>query len=182
MGLIILRPTGLHWINDSGDNPFDLCAHAGVEFQIEREILISPSDGVWTVSAAALYLLRTWSQPHKKAEGIGVQLFPCCGNGIFEVEGQDDVVVIGCNSGIDFDVVQLGEEILLAAEDGTEYRAAVADWRRAVCQFSDAVRAFYEVSSRKKPAYAAERRAYEKFLAEWSRRRLAAESAETWSP
>jgi hypothetical protein len=179
MGLIVLRPTSLHWINDSSDNPSDLCAHSSVEFRIEGDKLISPSDGDWTVSAAALYLLRTLSQPHKKADGIGDQLFPCCGYGIFEVDGQDDVLIFGCNSGIDFEVVQIGDEVLLTAEDGTEYRVTLADWRAAVCQFSDAVRAFYEASSPKEPEDDAERKAFQKFVAEWSRRRLLAESART---
>jgi hypothetical protein len=173
MALIILRPTNLHWINDAADNPSDLCAHSPVEFRVEGDTLIRPSDGDWTVSAAALYLLRTLSQPHKKAGGIGDQLFPCCGNGIFEVEGQDDVLIVGCNSGIDFEVVQIGDEVHLTAADGTEHRVAMSDWRSAVCKFSDAVQAFYAGSSPKQPEDEFERRSFQKFMAEWSRRRSA---------
>jgi len=55
--MISLRPTGLHWINGSTDDPADLCAHAGVEFEIDGDVLIQ--GGQWTVNAAAVYLLRT---------------------------------------------------------------------------------------------------------------------------
>jgi hypothetical protein len=133
-------------------------------------MLIDPGDGDWTVTAAALYLLRTLSQPHNKAEGIGDQ-FPSCGNGIFEVEGQDDVLIIGCNSGIDFAVVQVGDEVLLTAEDGTEHHVAFADWRTAVYKFSDVVQSIYKSSSPKELEDDSDRRSFEKFMAEWSRRR-----------
>jgi hypothetical protein len=173
--MIILRPTDLHWIGGSTDDPADLCAHSGVEFSVGKTTLIKPSDGDWTVSAAALYLLRTLSQPHTKERPIAEHLFPCCGNGIFEIEGQDDVQIVGCNSGIDLTVEQIEEEVLLTAKDGTQYRVAVSDWRRAVCEFSDAVQAFYTASSPKKPEDDWEQRSFRKFLSEWSRRRLLAE-------
>src|SRR5258708_2704438 len=62
MPLIILRPTNLHWINGSADDPADLCAHAGVDFRIGGDTPLRGGD--WNVSAAALYLLRMLSQPH----------------------------------------------------------------------------------------------------------------------
>ena len=61
--MITHRPTNLHWI-DAINDAADLCAHSGVDFRIGDSILVKPSDGDWTVSAAALYLLRTLSQPH----------------------------------------------------------------------------------------------------------------------
>jgi hypothetical protein len=146
-----------------------------VEFSIGESVLVKPGDGEWTVSAAALYLLRTLSQPHTKLQPIAEHLFPCCGNGIFEVEGQDDVQIVGCNSGIDFEVVQIDDEVLLTAKDGDQHRVTVSDWRRAVYEFSDAVRAFYAASPPKEPEDDWEQRSFRKFLSEWSRRRLLAE-------
>jgi len=175
--VIILRPTNLHWIDGSLDGTEDLCAHSGVDFRIGDSVLVQPSDGDWTVSAAALYLLRTLSQPHTKEQPITEYLFPCCGNGIFEVDGQDDVQIVGCNSGIDFEVLQVGDEIILTVQDGTQFRIAFSDWRRAVCDFSDSVRAFYSASSPKEPEDDWERRSFDKFLAEWSRRRSIVEAA-----
>lgn len=175
--MIILRPTNLHWIDGSVDDSEDLCAHSGVDFRIGDAVLVKPRDGEWTVSAAALYLLRTLSQPHTKQQPITEYLFPCCGNGIFEVEGQDDVQIVGCNSGINFEVVRIGGDVVLTADDGKQHRATFSDWKQAVCAFSDSVRAFYSASSPKNPEDDWEERSFRKFLSEWSRRRSQAEIA-----
>jgi hypothetical protein len=173
--MITLKPTTLHWI-DSVNAAADLCAHSAVDFRIGNSILVKPSDGDWTVSAAALYLLRTLSRQHTKQHPITEHLFPCCGNGIFEIEGQDDVQIVGCNSGIDFEVVRTGDEVMLTADDGKEYRIAISDWKKAVGEFSDSVRAFYESSPPKVPEDEWEKRSYFKFLSEWSRRRSFADA------
>jgi hypothetical protein len=60
----------LHWINGSADDRADLCAHARVEFRTNGDVLIRPDDGIWTVSAAAVYLLRTLSRQHTKSEPV----------------------------------------------------------------------------------------------------------------
>ena len=172
--MIVLRPTNLHWI-DGIDDSADLCAHSGVEFRIGASVLIELRRGDWTVSAAALYLLRTLSRPHTKQQPITEYLFPCCGNLIVEVEGEDDAMIVGCNSGIDFEVEQVGSEILLTARDGAQHRVTVSDWRGAVCEFSDAVQAFYRASSPKQPEDDWEQRGFGKFMSEWTRRRLHAD-------
>lgn len=175
--MIILRPTNLHWIDGSLDDAEDLCAHSAVDFRIGDSILVKPSDGDWTVSAAALYLLRTLSQPHTKKQPLTEFLFPCCGNGIFEVEGQDDVQIVGCNSGIDVEVLRVDDEIIVTVRDGTQYRVSFSEWEAAVWNFSDLVRAFYSASSPKEPEDDWERRSFNKFLAEWSRRRSTGDAA-----
>ncbi len=175
--MIVLRPTNLHWINGSLDDTADLCAHSPVDFRIGESVLVKPSDGEWTVSASALYLLRSLSQPHTKQKPITEFLFPCCGDGIFEVEGQDDVQIVGCNSGINFEVLQIDDEVILTLQDGTQYRVAISDWRKAVRDFSDSVRAFYATSSPKQPEDDWEQESFRKFLAEWSRRRSNVDAA-----
>jgi|KBSSwiStaDraftv2_1062776.scaffolds.fasta_scaffold2003027_1 hypothetical protein len=172
--MITLRPTSLHWLNEALDDPADLCAHSGVEFVIDGDVLIQQNDGNWTVSAAALYLLRTLSQPHRR--NLQEQkLFPCCGHGLFEIEGHD-VLILGCPNGIDFDVVQTKGEVVVTTVDGREHWLAAPDWRQAVCAFSDAVRAFYVASSPKRPADDVDKQGYAKFMSEWTRRRSIAEN------
>lgn len=173
--MIHLRPTNLHWIDGSIDDSEDLCAHSGVDFRIGDAILIKPTDGDWTVSAAALYLLRTLSKQHTKQQPLTDYLFPCCGNGIFEVEGQDDVQIVGCNSGIDFEVVRMDDDVILTAKGGAQHRVALSDWKKAVCEFSDSVRAFCAASSPKEPEDELDGRSFRKFMSEWSRRRALAD-------
>ena len=173
--MILLLPTRLHWINDSSDDPCDLCAHSPVLFQIGEESLIRPEDGVWTVSAAALYLLRTLSQSHINSQRVAEHLFPCCGNGIFEVEDNDDVLILGCNSGIDFQIIQNGSCVEINTMHHDRYHVSLTEWKKAICAFSDSVWDFYESSSPKIQEGNFERRSYARFMSEWPRRRLLAD-------
>jgi hypothetical protein len=164
---ITLRPTNLHWL-EGVDDRCDVCAHSSVEFSIDGSALVTEKAGDWTVSAAALYLLRTLTQPHKRNGDPGQQLFPCCGNGLFE--GEDgDVVIVGCNSGADFDIAHDGDEVIITAADGREYCVGIAEWRKAVCTFSDLVHEFYASSAPKEPGDDAP--AFQQFMTEWQRRR-----------
>jgi hypothetical protein len=164
---IILRPTNLHWLEGTEDR-YELCAHSGVEFCIDGHALITESAGDWTVSASALYLLRTLSKPHNRSLHTGQQLFPCCGNGLFEGDGED-VVIVGCNAGIDFEVSRDGDDVVISSPEGKEYCVGGREWRDAVCRFSDLVQEFYASSARKEPGEDAP--AFQSFMAEWRRRR-----------
>ena len=175
INVITLQPTDLHWINGSIDDPADLCAHSPVEFRIDDATLIKPSDGDGTVSASAVYLLRTLSQPHTKQQPVAEHLFPCCGNGMFDVEGQDDVLIIGCNTGIDFEVVRAVDEIFVTLAAGTQCVVTASAWIVAVCDFADKVQAFYASSSPKNPEDDADRAGFIKLTTEWARRRQLAE-------
>src|SRR6516165_605755 len=104
--VVILQPVSLRWIQGAADDPKDLCAHGDVEFRIGDGVLLDPTTGKdLTVSAAALYLLRTLSVPHTKDAPVGDHLFPCCGFNMYDVPGQQDVVVCGCFHGEDFEVL-----------------------------------------------------------------------------
>lgn len=167
---VTLLATNLHWLEGVEDR-YGLCAHARVLFCIDGVTLIAEKDGIWTVSAAALYLLRTLLRPHVRNENL-TQLFPCCGNGLFE--GEDgEVVIVGCNSGVDFNVVHDGGEVVIAGADGREHFVEADVWRSAVCQFSDLVQGFYDCSAPKDPGDDAP--AFRLFMTEWKRRRSLAE-------
>ncbi len=104
--MIILRPVDLRWIQGAADDPKDLCAHGGIEFRIGSDVLLDPARSTdVTASAAALYLLRTLSVPHTKAVGVADQLFPHCGFCMFDDPGKEDVIILGCNVGEDFEVL-----------------------------------------------------------------------------
>lgn len=170
---VVLRPLGLCWIKGAPDDPADLCAHGHVEFRIGDALLVDPATGPEvTVSAAALYLLRTLSRPHTKAQPVADHLFPCCGFGMFSVAGQEDAVVVGCPNGIDFEVLHVDEEtgIVVRTDDGRELRVAWSAWAEAVYQFADLVAEFYARSSPKKPS-ADDVSGFRSFAAEWGRRR-----------
>lgn len=168
--MITLQPTRPHWITDDGDDPTDLCAHSAVDFRVGAAVLVSPESGDWNVSAAALFLLRTLSRPHTKADPVCEHLFPCCGHTMVPTE-TGDVIVLGCPNGIDVEVIPIGSDVLLRSSDGTEQRVPKEEWRAAVIAFSDAVQRFFEQSLPKEPGDDFNKSGYECFMAEWTRRR-----------
>jgi hypothetical protein len=126
-----------------------------------------------TVSAAALYLLRTLSVPHTKDAPIGDHLFPCCAFSMYDVIDQEDVVICGCPSGDDFEVFHDvgGACVVVRAGDGREWQVEWPEWRTGVFEFADKVSHFYGECSPKEPFKAEDAKGFRKFAAEWGRRR-----------
>ena len=170
---LTLRTLNLRWIQDAADDPRDLCAHGNVEFCIDGDELLGPeNDRTLTVSAAALYLLRTLALPHTRERPVGSHLFPCCGFAMFEVAGEQDVGICGCCNGEDFEVLHRvsGDGVVIRAADGREWQVKWPEWRTAVFEFADQVSAFYAVGSPKEPE-ADDEAGFLKFASEWERRR-----------
>ncbi|MDB4766848.1 hypothetical protein OAG71_04090 [bacterium] len=169
--MISLLPTRLHWIKDDGkDDPKDLCAHSPVRLEINGDTLVAPEDGDATVSAAALYLLRTLEADHTKLNPVGDQLFPCCGHGMFDT-GDADVVISGCPNGSEVFVERLGDITRLTTPAGVSYEVPNDEWRGAVHDFSDAVLDFYKQSASKTPHDDEQSAGFAKMMCEWKRRR-----------
>jgi hypothetical protein len=158
--------------------PWDQCAHAGVVFTIDSRPFVGGSDAEEiTVSAAALFLLRTLTHDHTAANSVAEssQLFPHCGFTAHPVEGRFPVVVYGCNVGIDLDIRHSADTVSVRAEDGTEATVTAVEWRDAVVGFVDAVRAFYDASPPRQPfGDEFEDEGWRVFWNEWTERRTAA--------
>lgn len=170
---VIVRPVKLSWIKGAADDPADICAHGHVDFRVDDDQLIDPErDMEVTVSAAALYLLRTLDREHTKQSQVGEQLFPCCGFVMYDEGTSPDVLIIGCPSGIDFEVRHGPgrDHVVVRAGDGREWRIASPDWQSAVFSFADAVSDFFATASPKTPS-AEDEPGFRKFVAEWQCRR-----------
>ena len=164
----------LRWIRD-GDRTDDLCAHGIVTVRIGDHLMGGSGEGSFTVSAAALYLLRTLTRNHTKSDPVAEHLVPCCGHFMIPLdEGhEDDVLIIGCNHGIDWEVMHTGDHVSLIA-DVVAVTMPLTDWAEAVRTFSDTVQAFYDRSAPKLPG-TDDAAGYEAFRREWTRRRRMAE-------
>jgi hypothetical protein len=170
--VVTLRPVNLHWIQNAADDPNDLCAHGDVEFRIADEVLLDTSGRDLTVSAAALYLLRTLSAPHNKTAPVGDHLFPCCGFAMWDTPDREDVVICGCPNGEDFEVLHdvTGAGVIVRTTEGGEWVVSWPEWREAVFAFADRVSRFYDACSPKQPSDG-DAAGFRKFQAEWKRRR-----------
>jgi hypothetical protein len=170
--VVVLEPVNLRWINGAADDPADFCAHGDVEFRIGPDVLLNTSGCELTLSAAALYLLRTLSVPHTKQAPVGDQLFPCCGFSLYDIAGEPDVVICGCSNGEDFEILHEpdGGGVLIRSDAGGEWRVSWPEWRIAVLAFADQVSEFYTACS-PKVVGPDDEPGFQKFKSEWQRRR-----------
>ena len=153
------------WLDGLEDDPGDYCAHAHAVALIGDETLQYEA----TVSATALYLLKSLTEDHRAHQEE--QFLPCCGFNIFQKnDGSGDVVILGCPNGIDWDLVHSGDTVILTTESGAQTVVPFGEYRKEVLAFADKVEAFYRSQPPRKPA-ADDAAAYQAFWEEWHRRR-----------
>jgi hypothetical protein len=143
VNLELLRP---HWINDKGDDPSDQCAHGFIDLSINGIEFSSESDGEWTVSAAALFLLRTVTSDHSPQDSVaeGNFLLPCCGFTICpSEESRYPYCILGCNNGID-PSIRHSRGTVQVSLDNKSAVVPLHEWAKAVLRFSDQVQEFYD--------------------------------------
>lgn len=75
MGTFHIEGWDFQWITGAADDPEDLCLHGSVRVHIGDTVL----EDVGTVSATALYLLKSLTEDHKM-NAEDVQMIPCCGH------------------------------------------------------------------------------------------------------
>lgn len=159
--------TGLSWIDGRQDDPEDLCAHGHAVAQIGDETFAYDA----TVSATALYLLKSLSEDHWMGEGE--QFLPCCG---FSIYARDDTLsavdIIGCPNGVDWSVVHDGGLVRLVTPSGRETLVSRDEYQKTVYAFADKVEAFYQSCGPKVlPGDKLDREGYLAFWNEWHRLR-----------
>jgi hypothetical protein len=146
MQMIKLLVQELQWIKGSKDDPEDHCAHGRVFFTVNETEFVKPDDGVWTVSASALYLLRTLTENHTAENSVADgYLFPCCGFVVLPIGGRFKVLCLGCMNGIELEIIHQVDTVTINSSAGSEV-VPKTEWTRAVLDFTDSVRQFYRSS------------------------------------
>ena len=172
--MITLKAHELGWVRGKADDPEDQCAHGLVEFLIDKTTFVKPEDGTWTVSAAALFLLRTLSLDHTPEDSVTENnyLFPCCGFNVWPSKGKFKVVCSGCPNGIDVRVCHNRKEgtVVISSPKGIE-TVSESEWNCAVLGFVAQIQAFYNGNSpKKKITDKLDRSGWKAFWQEWEQR------------
>lgn len=157
----------LSWIDGSRDNSEDLCLHGhAVAIIGDRKLEYDA-----TVSATALYLLKTLTEDHVIFHDN--QMLPCCGFFMIPNSKLDNVVISGCPNGIDWSVLHNDDDsVTLELEDGTKEIVPMAEYRDEVYRFADMIEGFYlSCSPKVMPKDEFDRNGYVAFWNEWHRRR-----------
>lgn len=147
--MITLEVHDLQWINGSPDDPKDQCAHGRVQFEVNNTTFVQLDDGLWTVSASALYLLRTLTEEHTRENSVADGfLFPCCGFDAWLIGSRFKVVCMGCLDGIDVEITHSNGFVTISNTTFSESITSSA-WRDVVISFAAKVRHFYLTSTPK---------------------------------
>ncbi|GAB3723045.1 hypothetical protein GCM10028861_24490 [Flavobacterium koreense] len=164
--------TEIHWLFKE-DIQADLCAHGKVKVEIGDELIAGIKDDEdWTISATALFLLRTLDRNHTKENQVGEHLIPCCGHFFVFNNEMEEVYVGGCSKGIDWEVIHENGNVKFKTETGKETLVEFDFYKTQVIKFVDKVEQFYVESGEKKiPEDEFDRNAYLEFWNEWKTRR-----------
>lgn len=148
------------------DYPEDLCLHGHAVARIADQTLEYDA----TVSATALYLLKSLTEDHIMYQDI--QMLPCCGHTLIANEDLSEVVISGCPNGIDWSVIHNDDIVVLELEDGTKDHISLDEYRAEVFRFADMIEDFYKACTPKvlpdEPFF---RDGYIAFWNEWHKRR-----------
>lgn len=127
MNLFSIDAYDFRWINGSAG---DLCLHGhAVAFIGETNLEYD-----CTVSATALYLLKSLTEDHIINEDN--QMLPCCGHSYFpDKNNEENIVISGCPNGIDWTVKHDGDTVVLIPENGVAVNIPMEVNRRTTCFF-----------------------------------------------
>jgi len=165
MAVFQLEVTDFHWITEKPDDPEDLCLHGKVTARIGEEVL----EDWGTVSASALYLLRSLTENH--VTGKENQMIPCCGHFMIANEDLSAVEIIGCPNGTDWATEHTEVGVRITTQSGAVTDVPMAQYREQVIAFADRVEAYYKACGPKKPSDDFQKRGYRAFWNEWHRHR-----------
>ena len=163
-----IEASDLIWICDNPDDPEDLCLHGHVRAEIGEKVL----EDVGTVSATALYLLKTLTED-KLMYPNDLQMIPCCGHFMIADEDLTSVTIAECNNGTDWSTIHTADGVKIILPTGEETLIPLEEYRAAVIAFADSIEAFYQSCTPKKLEDEFERNGYIAFWNEWHRRRNA---------
>lgn len=174
MGIFKIDVDDFSWITGTADDPDDLCLHGHVTVQIGESI--NEYDG--TVSATALYLLKTLTEDKIMAE-YDIQMVPCCGHFLIANKDLSAVTISGCDNGLDWSVIHENGGVKLLLPSGEEQLVLQSEYQAEVIRFADKVEAYYKSCKPKKlPNDEFTRNGYTAFWNEWHRRYVEAASTE----
>ena len=166
---IKLAAHDLFWLNPNA--PDDQCAHGTIEFTVNGIEFVTCKSGELTVTGAALFLLRTLTCDHTRAHPVAPYntLFPHCGYAAWPYEGEFEVLLMGCDLGVEVWVSHEVAGIRLVSSAGSEL-VTEEEWRVAVLGLAEQVSAYYRQCSPKaeiKDDY--ERQGWAAFWLEWDK-------------
>jgi len=142
---------------------YDCCIHGNIVFKIGDDLLSDSEE--WCVSVSAYRFLHTLFKNH--CMGAEEFLIPHCGHFMIPSEDAMSVSIIGCNIGIDFDILHEDGYVVIRTEENTEYRVPYEEYKNAVVSFAEQIMEFYKSNPPREFEDAFDRDGYRAFVTEW---------------
>ena len=166
MGTFRITADDFQWINGAADDPQDLCLHGHVTVQFGDTTL----EDTGTVSATALYLLKTLTEDKLMAE-YDIQMIPCCGHTLIANDDLTEVSISGCDTGTDWSTLHEGDTVRFILPSGQEEVVTLREYQYEVLGFAKEVKRFYDACTPKEiPENEFDRNGYTAFWNEWQSR------------
>jgi len=160
-----INVTNLAWLENVNEET-DLCLHGKAVAKIGDETFEYDA----TVSATALYLLKSLTEDHVIHHTN--QMLPCCGFSIYANQNMDNVDICGCPNGVDWSVIHVGSDVKITTASGKETMVRLDEYRKSVYSFVDKIEEYYTKSTPKVlPKDKVDREGYIAFWNEWHRHR-----------
>lgn len=173
--MLSIEPLGLAWLPGLPPER-DTCAHGGFVIRRAGAVLVDESRASWTLSAAALYLLRSLSADHAGWNTTEC-MFPCCAFSMYAEDDGARVTIVGCPGGYDARVKHVSGGVILELPPADPLRVGMDEWRRAVVEFADRIDAFHAACAPKRLEDPSDQAGFAAFRSEWARLRRAAAPA-----
>jgi hypothetical protein len=169
--LFELKILDLHWL-EGIDEDNDLCVHGHLYLRIGDQVISDMESGDWTLSSTAMYLLRSMESDYEQ-DGYGNYILPCCGHFFIADDNENNVVIQGCNIGVDWKIKHINENYIThILQNGYEISIAKEIYRKIVLDFADQVEQFFKDSKPKVvPKDDFEKKGYLTFWKEWRKLR-----------
>ena len=121
MGVFKIKADKFEWIGGAADDPQDRCLHGHVTAQFGDTVL----EDCGTVSATALYLLKTLSED-KIMKPYDIQMIPCCGHFLIANKDLTEVEISSCDTGTDTGDMPLSSASIPRIRDVSSRRYTVS--------------------------------------------------------
>lgn len=162
--MIELRVENLHFLGDTEEvRRQDYCVHGNVIFKLDDDIIECGEE--WCVSASAIRFMRSVLNNH--FSGAEEHMIPCCGHFMIPAEDGKTVQIIGCNNGVDFDVIHEEENVRIRTEN-KEYLYSLKEYIDVVITYAEQIEEFMLKSPERIFTDDFDRAGFAAFRTEWN--------------
>lgn len=135
-----------YWANKDNENQTDFCSHGEIYLKINDQEIITEKDGAWTVSSAALRLIKSALYGYDRKNDLPI--ISCCGYlmnyGCPAIVSWDAQIIENIIELSNFEIREVKYRGCLLFQEGL--RVDLEDYSRQALVFARKVKRFYSIN------------------------------------